>query len=153
MPVPIDMKILNAVRTLAVTSLAGHVTDARVFVRSELEWSKRDEAPAAIVAPTPGRSVSESRTAGKRSTTYPVTVIVVAPKVTSALAEDDWRISWAASFGAPLAGKLRPLPGLTEQHHTRLDSAVQLDTAAYEAAGLWRATVSINVTIRESLYQ
>lgn len=93
MPIPIDMKILNAVRTLAVTSLAGHVTDARVFVRSELEWSKRDEAPAAIVAPTPGRSVSESRTAGKKSRTYPVTVIVVAPKVTSALAEDDWRIS------------------------------------------------------------
>lgn len=148
----IDRKVLTAVHDAVVLSLAGHVDAASVFTRSQLEWNKRDEAPAAIVAPTPGRDVAVSKTASKRSTTYPITVILVDTQATSAIGDDDWRNAWAATFGTPLAGKVRSLPGLTELHHTRLDSAVQIDTSAYESAGLWRVTVSLTVTIREPLY-
>lgn len=144
--------VLAAVRDAVATASAPDVAAGQVKARAALEVNPdRDKPlPVVVVAPTPFAPAVTRRRLGWREKVYPVTALLAAPKDPAPAAAAGWRVEWAARVGTALFGRPAGMPGGTVR--VEPDGLTQLDTRAYDAAGLWVAAVPLLVTVRSTLW-
>ena len=152
---PLEARVLAAARTIAAEVSDPNVIDGRVYIRAQPQYSAdRDGCPAVIVCPTPGRSVTSRKLLSVREVTFPVTCLLIdrqggrpqtTPDQTPTSGVDDWRLAWTATlFEALDQGTVWP----DETVNIDRDTMTQLDTAAFEQAGLWVSQCSVLVICR-----
>jgi hypothetical protein len=156
---PLNVRVLQAARDLAVTLVGSNVPAAQVYNRSVLQYShERDGCPALLVSHAPGQTTTRRRTLDGTytDTTYPLSVVLVTPGNLQPAtadpkrptgAEAEWRSRLRDIFELSFHGR----PGAcwpSEVKYLRPLPEAFLDLSAYEAAGLWWAAVSFGVFCR-----
>lgn len=147
-------RVLTAAKNIAAALNLGQtpsIPTSRTYRRAVLSMSApRDGAlPACVVAPTPGVGASKTKALRWLETIYPITVMVADTQGGSVIVGDEWRLTWADRMWEALDTADWSAAGVPEQVDINAEPLVQLDLSAFDQAGLWVASVPIQVVCRE----
>jgi hypothetical protein len=141
----LEARILDAVRAVAEAVSTGDVPAARVYRRDVPSVVPgRDTLPLVVVSRTPGRTYGRRKALRWVEWTFPVTCLLACSAGGQVATTADWRHAW----GPRLIEALEEAELVSEAVDVSPDALLQLDLAAFTAAGIFAPTVSVTVTAR-----